>query len=616
MFSCRTLFFFIFISAPLFAENTVHWNPQHIFPDTASFLQALTDADACIAEIDAGRETLTSVAAAEKVLPAYYSCRSLVQKIHTYALIQRDTALTDTTAIQRKAKTDALRLRFFRSAAYIEPSLLKLPDLLFQQLLTAPALTPYQRPLTELQRLKPHRPSEKETALLALFALQSHAAYETYLAFTALEMPYREVRFWNNEITVADSTAFYYYRADNDRSSRKAVFDAYFGSLYDYRNTFARLLTNNARFYHAAALSRNYSSALEESMIEEALPPDFFTAVTAAITKLSPLLNRYLALKKEKLSVPKLKYYDLFLPLVPDSNHEEFTFEHSAEIIDKTFSFMPQEYRKTLATALNPGSGWIDIYPAEGKAPGAYTIAESPEIHPYILLNHTGDYEALSTLAHETAHALHRYFSVAAQPLPDAGYDLISSETIAITSEILVLIHLTAAAPDAKKKAFYLDNLMQMLSGIIFRQAMLCKFELTMHGRIAAGETLTADFLSEEYLQNQQQFYGTQSALFEYDAAYAMEWADIPHFYQPLYTCRYAAAGIAAAIAAPALQKGTLSSGQYMKLLRAGNSRKPLELLAGIGADFTSTAVYMEAARFISGILEELEKLTGKKKQP
>ena len=62
---------------------------------------------------------------------------------------------------------------------------------------------------------------------------------------------------------------------------------------------------------------------------------------------------------------------------------------------------------------------WVDWYPTEGKVSGAYSNGGAYDVHPYILLNYLGQYNDVSTLAHELGHTMHSYYSNKVQPYPD-----------------------------------------------------------------------------------------------------------------------------------------------------------------------------------------------------
>ena len=54
------------------------------------------------------------------------------------------------------------------------------------------------------------------------------------------------------------------------------------------------------------------------------------------------------------------------------------------------------------------------------------------------LLNHKNNYDGLSTLCHEMGHAMHSFYSNAAQPYPKADYTIFVAEVASTTNEILL----------------------------------------------------------------------------------------------------------------------------------------------------------------------------------
>ncbi len=64
----------------------------------------------------------------------------------------------------------------------------------------------------------------------------------------------------------------------------------------------------------------------------------------------------------------------------------------------------------------------MDVLPRPGKAPGAYMSGSAYDVHPYLHLNDTGDYYALSTFVHEWGHAIHTLLAHDAQPYETSNY--------------------------------------------------------------------------------------------------------------------------------------------------------------------------------------------------
>ena len=101
-------------------------------------------------------------------------------------------------------------------------------------------------------------------------------------------------------------------------------------------------------------------------------------------------------------------------------------------------------------------SPWADSHPRPGKASGAYMAGYAYDVHPYLLLNHNGDYESLSTLAHEWGHAVHTLLADANQPFDKAGYATFIAESASIGNEMLLSDYMVAHAQSRDEKMFYL----------------------------------------------------------------------------------------------------------------------------------------------------------------
>ena len=79
-----------------------------------------------------------------------------------------------------------------------------------------------------------------------------------------------------------------------------------------------------------------------------------------------------------------------------------------------------KDYVDTLRHGLN--AGWVDWLPSTGKSSGAYSTG-AYGVHPYQLQNFTGKYDEVGTLAHESGHSMHTFYSYANQPFVSADYD-------------------------------------------------------------------------------------------------------------------------------------------------------------------------------------------------
>ena len=88
--------------------------------------------------------------------------------------------------------------------------------------------------------------------------------------------------------------------------------------------------------------------------------------------------------------------------------------------------------------------------------------------------------------------------------------------------------------------------------------------------QVQNGEGVTADRLCEIYYNLNKKYFGDDIVI---DKEIELEWARIPHFYNPFYVYQYAT-GLSAAIALSKriIEEGKPAVEDYMKFLKGGSS--------------------------------------------
>ena len=167
--------------------------------------------------------------------------------------------------------------------------------------------------------------------------------------------------------------------------------------------------------------------------------------------------------------------------------------------------------------------------------------------------------------------------------------------------------HLLKNTTDRKERAYLINHFLDQFKGTIYRQTMFAEFERNIGAMTAAGQTLTAEVLCQEYKRLNEMYYGPDMVV---DDRISMEWARIPHFYYNYYVFQYAT-GYAAAIALSRriLEEGEPAVRDYLNFLSGGCSRSPIELLKGAGVDMTSPEPVIQALELFDRLLDEMEAL-------
>ena len=140
---------------------------------------------------------------------------------------------------------------------------------------------------------------------------------------------------------------------------------------------------------------------------------------------------------------------------------------------------MGKEYIKNLKYAYD--NRWVDLMPTEGKRSGAYESGASYDVHPYILTNWNGDYESVTTLAHESGHMMHSFYSNKNQTYANSQYPIFVAEIASTINETLLNNYMVKNAKNDDEKLFLLGNYLDLLRNTIFRQTMFAEFEWEIH---------------------------------------------------------------------------------------------------------------------------------------
>ena len=316
-----------------------------------------------------------------------------------------------------------------------------------------------------------------------------------------------------------------------------------------------------------------------------------------------PQLHRYFEVRRKLLGLPDMHYYDIYPPLAK---------------LDITFS-LPETRRLTLAgvaplgkdyvdmLAKAPASPWADYLPRKNKVSGAYMNGDAYDVHPFLLLNLTGNYDSVSTFAHEWGHAMHTLLANKAQPYETAGYSIFVAEIASTMNEQLLNSYMLAGAKTKQEKIYYLGALLELFRATYYRQAMFAEFELQIHETVEKGQALSGDGMNAMYLALLKKYHGPKVVI---GPVVAVEWAYVPHFYYDFYVYQYATSIAASAyFADQVLKGGAKERDNYLGVLKAGGSDYPVEVLRRAGLDMTTPEPYRALVGKFAKTLDQIEAL-------
>src|SRR5699024_9934708 len=275
-------------------------------------------------------------------------------------------------------------------------------------------------------------------------------------------------------------------------------------------------------------------------------------------------------LRKKFLGVDELKMYDMYVPLVEDTDFD-MTYENAKEWLVNALQPLGSEYVDIVKEGLE--NRWVDVYENKGKRTGAYSSG-TYGTNPYILMNWQDNVNNLFTLAHEFGHSVHSYYSRKNQPANTSGYSIFVAEVASTFNEALLADYMFKNLDDKKQKLYLLNEQLEGFRGTVFRQTMFAEFEHAIHKMKEEGEPLTAGKLNEVYGALNMKYFGEAV---DYDEAIDVEWARIPHFYMNYYVYQCATGySAAASLSKQVLEEGESTAQRYInEFLKKGSSNYP-----------------------------------------
>ena len=527
-----------------------------------------------------------------------------LSRLHTYASCKSDQDTGNGTYQDFRGKAMGTYVAVLSACAFATPEIMAIDDDTLNLFYAAqPELLGYQRSLYQIRRRKAHILSPECEKLLAAAGEMADSPDRISSTFRDADLTFPSVVDGEGkERTLTDAT-FIPMLMGSDRALRKTAFETYYGRMNECKNTFAATLDAQFKSLKFFADARGYESTLAASLDATEVPTEVYHNLISAVHDNLDKMYRYVALRKKRLGVDELHMYDVYTPIVADAD-SVIPYETAKETVLEALAVLGKDYTDLLREGFD--HRWIDVRENVGKRGGAYSTG-SGKPHPYVLLNHKDNLDCQFTLAHEMGHALHSYHSVTHQPTATSDYVIFVAEVASTCNEVLLMRHLLGKTTDPKERAYLINHFLDQFKGTVYRQTMFAEFELAMGRMVEGGQTLTADALSEKYLELNKLYFGPDMVS---DPQIALEWTRIPHFFYNYYVFQYATGFSAAvAIADRILTLGESAVADYKKFLSGGSSTDPISLLKIAGVDMSSPAPVNAALKLFGELVDELEKL-------
>jgi len=582
------------------------WNDVSVFPTVEAWANDLAILRDGLAEVAGWQGRLAEgPAVLVEALSAIEAFRQRVEKVSIYAGLSAAVDRTDQAATARAGEASSLAGETEGALAFVEPELLAIGQSQLAEWAAAePRLAIYAHYFDDLFRRQTHVRSGEVEELLGLMSDPFRGPVETADKLTDSDFRFRPaVDASGGEHPVTQGTLDDLLTS-TDRDARRSAWESYHDQYLAFKNTLASNLTTSIKQNVLMARARRHATTLDMALFTDNIPAAVFHNLLATFQRHRPVWRRYWDVRRRALGVETLHTYDIWAPLTAE--RPAVPYEQAVEWIVASLRPLGDDYAETVRRG-SLEERWVDIYPNEGKAGGAFSWG-CQGMHPFIVMSYADDAISLGTLTHELGHSMHSHLSWRTQPPVYADYSLFAAEVASNFHQAMLRAYLLEQDIGRELKIAVIEEAMANFHRYFLEMPTLALFEWEMHKRVEDGKGLTADDLIAYLADLFGESYGDGMALDrERDG---IRWATFGHLYADYYVYQYAT-GIAGAnaLARRVRSGGADAAEAYLGFLRAGGSRYPLDALRDAGVDLTRPEPVEAAFEVLSGLIEQLDRL-------
>ncbi len=583
------------------------WDLSDLFA-TASAWEAEVEAvdGACRAMAQHQGQLGRDAASLAAGLEAMEALQQRLQRVGAYARLHAAGDGGNPQHQAAAARVMALQARVGAGTSFVESEILALPAGRLEQFMaTEPALADFKAYLGELLAQRRHQlAAETEYALAALGEVLD-APYMVYgrskfgdLAFA----PFADASgtTYANSVNAFES----HFESHEDAGVRRAAWASFSAGLKAYNHTWSATFATEINKNVVMARLRRYPSTEAFLLQRHQTPREVYTHILDIIqAELAPHMQRYARLRRKVLGLDKLLYCDLKAPLDPSYN-PPMSFEEAGALVQDALAVMGPDYGDFVHQALT--RRWVDRADNIGKSSGAF-CASPYGVHPYILMTWSNTMRNVFTLAHELGHGGHFNLAMRHQRFINMRPALPFIEAPSIMNEMLLAQHILARSQEARLRRFVIMQVLGTYHHNFVTHLLEAELQRQVYARAESGGSITAAVLNGLKGDILGRFWGDTV---EIDDGARMTWMRQPHYYMGLYPYTYSVGLVASTAMSLLVQKeGAPAVARWIDVLKAGGTRKPLELLQMAGVDLSTPQPIHDAVAYVGRLVSELEQL-------
>lgn len=536
-----------------------------------------------------------------EVLREIESLTKRLYRVFSYAYLRQSADGTDPANQAAAGRAAAMAAQFQAATTFLRSELLNLPQGTLEKYIQEEhGLVDFARMLEKIVAEKPHILHPETERALASLGEVLNAPSTIYGRSKAADITFDSI---TDSQGKSHPMSFALYEEDYEGSIstilRRNAFKSFTQGLKAYQNTFGSTWGTEVQKNVVLAQLRGYKSATHMLLHSQEVSLEAYNTLHDVILKeLAPHMRRYAKLRKQVLGLEKLYYCDIEAPLDP-AFQPGTSREEAAETILGGVAVLGQEYTDIIRQGLE--NRWIDLADNIGKSTGAF-CSTVPGVHPFILTTWTNNMRNVLTLAHELGHAGHGVLTERNQSLANSSYSMYFVEAPSTINELLVAEYIKAKSNDSRMGCWLNMQLLMTYHHNFVRHLIEGELQRRTYFLAEQGQPITASVLSRIQGEILEEFWAGEV---EIDEGARLTWMRQPHYYMGLYPYSYSAGlTVATAVARAIKEEGQPAIDRWLKVLKAGGSKPPVELAKMAGVDMTKPDAIIKAVDYVGELVD------------
>lgn len=580
------------------------WDLKDLFINDEAFYETLNQVFKSSKEFNSKyKNQLTNIENVERALKDYEDILVQLDRLYNYPELRVSVDTSNEEAQKVNAKLNTMSGKIAGLLSFVDSEILALSEETLNELQEK---TNYPHFIKRLHDRKPYQLSTEVEQVLATLTPTLRSPFELYGTTKSLDIDFET--FEHNGVTYPLDYATFEneYEDHPDAEFRRKSFKTFSDAIRKYQNTTAATYNMQVQQEKIEADLRGYDSVIDYLLQEQEVTRDMFDRqIDVIMSDLAPVMQKYAKLIQRVHGLDKMRFEDLKISIDP-SYEPDISIETSKEYIYGALNVLGDDYVNMLETAYN--NRWIDFAQNKGKETGAY-CASPYFTHSYVFISWTGKMAETFVLAHELGHAGHFKLAQDHQNLLESEASMYFVEAPSTMNEMLMANYLFNSSNDPKFKRWVIGSILsRTYYHNMVTHLLEAVYQRKVYQLVDEGESLTAPILNKIMLDVYETFFGN---VVEMTDGVELTWMRQPHYYMGLYSYTYSAGlTIGTVVSQKIKNEGQPAVDNWLNTLKAGGSMSPVELAQTAGVDITTEAPLKATIKYISELVDELERLT------